>query len=51
MVGLNTEASDIDIIIYGTANSLKFQEELTTIFERNNNLRKYNLVLHILQYH
>ncbi|MHA2183530.1 MAG: nucleotidyltransferase domain-containing protein [Promethearchaeota archaeon] len=43
MVGLNTEESDIDIIIYGTANCLKFQEELTTIFERNNNLRKYNL--------
>ncbi|MHA1913515.1 MAG: hypothetical protein ACW986_08115 [Promethearchaeota archaeon] len=43
MVGLNTEESDIDLIIYGTANSLKFQTVLKDIFERNNNLRKYNL--------
>ncbi|MFX1599806.1 MAG: nucleotidyltransferase domain-containing protein [Promethearchaeota archaeon] len=43
MVGLNTEDSDIDIIIYGTETSLKFQEDLAQIFKKSNNFRKYNL--------
>ncbi len=43
MVGLNTEESDIDIIIYGTETSIKFQEELAKIFEKSNNFRKYNI--------
>ncbi|MFX0178527.1 MAG: nucleotidyltransferase domain-containing protein, partial [Candidatus Hodarchaeota archaeon] len=43
MVGLNTEDSDIDLIIYGTETSLKFQEKLTQIFKKSNNFRKYNL--------
>jgi len=43
MVGLNTEESDIDIIIYGTETSLKFQEKLAQIFEKSNNCRKYNI--------
>ncbi len=43
MVGLNTEESDIDIIIYGTETSVKFQEKLVKIFEKSNNCRKYNI--------
>ncbi|TKJ22716.1 MAG: hypothetical protein CEE43_05670 [Promethearchaeota archaeon Loki_b32] len=43
MVGLNTEKSDIDIIIYGTETSLKFQEKLVKIFNELNDCRKYNL--------
>ncbi|MCK4780390.1 MAG: nucleotidyltransferase domain-containing protein, partial [Candidatus Lokiarchaeota archaeon] len=43
MVGLNTEDSDIDIIIYGTETSLEFQEKLVKIFKKSNNCRKYNL--------
>jgi predicted nucleotidyltransferase len=43
MVGLNKEDSDIDIIIYGTELSLKFQEKLADLFEQSNQLRKYNL--------
>lgn len=43
MVGLNTEDSDIDIIIYGTEASLKFQENMAEIFKKSNNCRKYNL--------
>lgn len=43
MVGLNTEESDIDIIIYGTETSMKFQEILVKIFEKSNNCRKYNI--------
>ncbi|MHA2087810.1 MAG: nucleotidyltransferase domain-containing protein, partial [Promethearchaeota archaeon] len=43
MVGLNKEDSDIDIIIYGTETSLKFQKILMDIFEVSNQLRKYNL--------
>ena len=37
MIGLNTEVSDIDLIIYGTETSLKFQENLAQIFEKSNN--------------
>ncbi len=43
MVGLNTEESDIDIIIYGTETSMKFQETLVKIFEKSTNCRKYNI--------
>jgi len=43
MVGLNTEDSDIDIIIYGTETCLVFQEKLVKIFKKSNNYRKYNL--------
>jgi len=43
MIGLNTEDSDIDIIIYGTESSLKFQGKLAEIYERTNKLRKYNI--------
>ncbi|MFX0023191.1 MAG: nucleotidyltransferase domain-containing protein [Candidatus Hermodarchaeota archaeon] len=43
MIGLNTEDSDIDIIIYGTTTSIKFQEKLKKIFEKANNCRKYTL--------
>ncbi|MDX1798888.1 MAG: nucleotidyltransferase domain-containing protein [Candidatus Lokiarchaeia archaeon] len=41
MVGLNTEDSDIDLIIYGTETSIKFQENLSKIFKKSNNCRKY----------
>jgi len=43
MIGLNTENSDIDIIIYGTETSLKFQEKMAQLFKKPNNFRKYNL--------
>jgi len=42
MAGLNKENSDIDIIIYGTETSHKFQEKLIAIFRESNQLRKYN---------
>ena len=42
MIGLNKEDSDIDIIIYGTKTSLKFQEKLIDLFAEPNQLRKYN---------
>ncbi len=42
MVGLNREISDIDLIIYGTENSLKFQKTLKHIFETSNKCRMYN---------
>jgi predicted nucleotidyltransferase len=42
MIGLNNQDSDIDIVIYGTENSLNFQEKLKEMFESVNNLRKYN---------
>ncbi|MFW9818266.1 MAG: nucleotidyltransferase domain-containing protein [Candidatus Thorarchaeota archaeon] len=43
MIGLNTEDSDIDLIIYGTRTSIKFQEKLKKIFKKSNNCRKYTL--------
>ncbi|MFX0037814.1 MAG: nucleotidyltransferase domain-containing protein [Promethearchaeota archaeon] len=43
MVNLNTEDSDIDIIIYGTETSLKFQEKLKEIFLKSSNFRKYTM--------
>ncbi len=43
MVGLNTEESDIDLIVYGTETSLKFQEKLKEIFKKSNNCRKYTM--------
>ncbi|MHA2283397.1 MAG: nucleotidyltransferase domain-containing protein [Promethearchaeota archaeon] len=43
MVGLNKEDSDIDIIIYGTETSLKFQEKLIDMFGESNQFRRYNL--------
>ncbi|MHA1107175.1 MAG: hypothetical protein ACTSPN_15890 [Promethearchaeota archaeon] len=43
MVGLNTEKSDIDIILYGTQTSLQFQEKLQNIFKKHTHIRKYNL--------
>ena len=42
MVGLNKEDSDIDILIYGTETSLKFQEKLTDLFSESNQIRMYN---------
>jgi len=43
MVGLNKEDSDIDIIIYGTKNSLRFQEKLKNLLDESSNFRKYNI--------
>ncbi len=43
MSGLNKEDSDIDIIIYGTETSIKFQEKLKGIFKAQNQFRMYNL--------
>ena len=43
MVGLQKDDSDIDIIIYGTQTSVKFQERLKIIFENQNECRKYTL--------
>ena len=43
MVGLTKDDSDIDLVIYGTRTSLKFQEKLTTIFNKSINFRLYNL--------
>lgn len=43
MVGLNKDDSDIDLIIYGTENSLNFQDNLQRLFQKeSNNFRKYN---------
>jgi len=43
MVGLNKEKSDLDILIYGTRESLEFQDNLKKIFNVSKSLRKYNL--------
>lgn len=43
MAGLNKEGSDIDVIIYGTETSHKFQEKLIATFKESNQLRKYNV--------
>ncbi|MFW9826338.1 MAG: nucleotidyltransferase domain-containing protein [Candidatus Thorarchaeota archaeon] len=43
MIGLNTNDSDIDIIIYGTKTSLKFQEKLKKVFDKANILRRFNI--------
>ncbi len=43
MIGLNTNDSDIDIIIYGTTPSLKFQEKLKKVFDKSTILRRYNI--------
>jgi predicted nucleotidyltransferase len=43
MIGLNTEDSDIDLIIYGTKTSIEFQERLSKIFKKSKNCRKYTL--------
>ncbi len=42
MVGLNTEDSDIDLIVYGTETCLKFHERLKYIFKGSDNIRKYD---------
>ncbi|HEY0090221.1 MAG TPA: hypothetical protein VGB37_15340 [Candidatus Lokiarchaeia archaeon] len=42
MVGLHKDYSDIDIIIYGTENSLQFQENLNDILSDCGFCRKYN---------
>ncbi|MFX1572141.1 MAG: nucleotidyltransferase domain-containing protein [Promethearchaeota archaeon] len=42
MVGMNKEDSDIDIIIYGTETSLKFQEKLIDLLAESNQIRMYN---------
>jgi hypothetical protein len=42
MVGLNTEKSDIDLIIYGTKVAKNFQKKLISIFQDINECRKYN---------
>ena len=43
MVGLNKEKSDLDILIYGTRESLEFQSNLKKIFDVSKSLRKYNM--------
>jgi predicted nucleotidyltransferase len=43
MLGLNKEDSDIDIIIYGTEASLKFQGKLNDMLGESNQIRKYHL--------
>ena len=42
MVGLSKIYSDIDLILYGTENSLKFQKALKLIFKTPNKCRMYN---------
>lgn len=43
MVGLNKKNSDIDIIVYGTKASLKFQERLKKILNESKTCRTYTL--------
>ncbi len=43
MVGLNKEKTDLDIVIYGTRESLEFQDNLKKIFSVSKSLRKYNM--------
>ncbi len=43
MVGLNKEKSDLDILIYGTRESLEFQDNLKKIFNVSKSLRTYNM--------
>ncbi|MHA1458775.1 MAG: hypothetical protein ACTSQR_03830 [Promethearchaeota archaeon] len=43
MVGLNKDKSDIDILIYGTRQSLEFQDSLKNIFNEAKSLRKYTM--------
>ena len=43
MVGLNTEDSDIDLVIYGTETSIKFQKKLKKIFKKSDDCRKYTM--------
>lgn len=43
MVGLNKEKSDLDILIYGTRESLEFQDNLKKTFGVSKSLRKYNM--------
>jgi predicted nucleotidyltransferase len=43
MVGLANETSDIDLIVYGTEISLKFQKAIQNIFNESNDCRMYNL--------
>jgi predicted nucleotidyltransferase len=50
MVGLNRNNSDIDLVIYGTKISLKFQKSLKEIFETPNDCRMYNEDEYITQY-
>ena len=50
MVGLNKENSDIDLIIYGTQNSLKLQKSLKLIFNAPNKCRMYNKEEYIKHY-
>ncbi|MFW9821432.1 MAG: hypothetical protein ACFFE4_00765 [Candidatus Thorarchaeota archaeon] len=42
MVGLNKDDSDIDIIIYGTERSIKFQENLKHLIMKSDQIRMYN---------
>ncbi|MHA1240583.1 MAG: hypothetical protein ACTSQU_07285 [Promethearchaeota archaeon] len=42
MVGLNKEKSDLDILIYGTHESLEFQDNIKKIFDISKSLKKYN---------
>ncbi|MFX0187225.1 MAG: hypothetical protein ACFE8A_05760 [Candidatus Hodarchaeota archaeon] len=43
MIGLSKDNSDIDLIIYGTDVSLKFQDRLKGILNLHGNCRKYNM--------
>ena len=42
MVRLNKEKTDLDILLYGTRESLEFQDKLKKIFSVSKGLRKYN---------
>ncbi|MBY9007458.1 MAG: hypothetical protein KGD63_11940 [Candidatus Lokiarchaeota archaeon] len=42
MVGLNKNNSDIDLVIYGTKNSIDFQKSITDILNQPNNCRRYH---------
>lgn len=43
MIGLSKNDSDIDLVIYGTKNSLNFQKSLKQIFNIPNGCRKYKM--------
>ena len=43
MIGLSKNDSDIDLVIYGTKNSLNFQKSLKQIFNAPNGCRKYKM--------
>ncbi|MFX1237643.1 MAG: hypothetical protein ACFFAS_10740 [Promethearchaeota archaeon] len=51
MVGLNKEQSDIDLIVYGTQESLRFQSHLSDVLnDQDNFCRQYNLEEYQIHY-